>query len=62
MREVFERLHAKATESRNAAHRAYTVALANSKGNDDTLHAYKALLLANQVKSDLYEQILLLTV
>lgn len=48
-------LHKIATEARDAAHRAYALAL---KTTSDTSDAYAALLLANRVRDSLYEMII----
>lgn len=47
-------LHAQATETRDAAHRAYKIALRNRKSPGDTDDAYAALLKANVVRDSIY--------
>jgi hypothetical protein len=47
-------LHARATEARDAAHRAYEIALKNRQGPSDTDDAYAALIKSNMVRNDIY--------
>lgn len=53
-----KRLHEMATETRNAAHRAYTTALRNTAPNYDTKDAYDTLLKANGVMARIYAMVL----
>jgi succinate dehydrogenase/fumarate reductase flavoprotein subunit len=53
-----KRLHEAATVARDAAHRAYTKALANRKGPGDTDDAYEALIKSNEVRDRIYDKML----
>lgn len=55
-------LHALATETRELAHQAYTIALENRKADGDTRAAYDTLLKANQVRDRIHQAILALAV
>jgi hypothetical protein len=55
------KLHDAATLARDAAHRAYQVALANRQKDGDTEHAYEALLAANRVRDSIYRLVLATT-
>ncbi len=61
-RDELKALHEIATEARDLAHQAYTIALKNRVADGDTEAAYHALLKANRVRDRIYAAILALAV
>lgn len=59
-RDKLRAMHDLATEARDAAHRAYEMALRTRKTDDgtDTRDAYEALLLANKVRDRIYDALI----
>lgn len=55
-------LHQAATETRNAAHQAYQMALKNRRAHGDADAAFTTLLKTNQIRDRLYAAILALAV
>lgn len=60
-RDELLKLHDAATLARDAAHRAYQIALKNRREAGDTEHAYEALLAANRVRDGIYRAVLATT-
>lgn len=61
-RDELQAMHDLATQARDAAHRAYTIALRLRTTNDgtDTRDAYEALLLTNNVRDRIYDALVTL--